>query len=1348
MQHSIFHRLSKFLWALGGAGVVLFAVYVSLGRLLAANLSYFQDEVLAEINARLPFRVEAQSIEADWRSFTPEIALHDLQIILPGSEGVPLQLIGGRIGVDVLDSLSTRSLQFTSLQLEALELKAQLTADGQLLVPGLTNGQGEVGNWLREFLLNIEYLTLRDNRVQITLPSGEQRELALDLQLSREGSSRQLYAALKSDSGTRIHISGKGLGDPFRPASFVGQGYVDIQSDQLDRFRALFPQPPAWWPAGQLASRVWLNWDRGEPSAELELAASELKFAPEGSDISVPLDNLSLQASLQRDHNRWTMFVDSLHAAAGPVQFSLPRLQVDSWDNSLRLRAADIALQPLNELLAQATLPERVAALLQTLGPRGTLTALELDTDDIGEPAQGWLASGNFRGLAVESWHGAPAVTGADGYFEISRSGGSVLLDSRDTSLEFPTVYHAPQHYSELAASIDIGWDEDAVKLHSGLITAVGEEGTVHALFGLTIPLHETEAGIEMDLSVGLRDSVTAYRDKYIPFVLHQSLLDWLHSAIGEGSVSSAGFIWRGSLHAHAAPLRTVQLFMDLAHTNVQYQPDWPMLEDFDGTLIIDDTNVSLWADSARLYDSSFSHLSAETWMDDREHMHLLVDARLDGPASDGLRVVHNSPLREMTGGAFDEWSADGELATRLRLGLDLGHHKVAPDIDLDATVKSLELGIHPGDLALVGVQGKVHYDSVAGFRADDLRGTLWGRPLRASLSQQPDATSPLVVAFRSRVATADLQRWLHLEPLAMANGTAAVSGEIDIARGQPPVLHLASGLEGVALDLPSPWEKPALEKRQLNLSLPLAGGAQELSLDLGDALRLRLGLLDHQLKSAALGLSEPPPALQDGRIRVAGSAALVDVRAWQDFADRYLLAPAAGQGAGAMAAAGTTAGTTAGAGTSPAPAVPSPGLSLDLEDVHAQKLLLWGSSFDQVTFSLHYADDALRADFDSNWASGEYAQGAGEMPRLLLHTVDVSQLLAGRAKAPPTLSADGGPLLDSSEDVLPDLPETAVEVRHLRWHGEDAGKLAFHLEGSRGQFAARDITGDFAGLTLSAEQPGQLRWQTGGESRLTAPLVVGDFGATLEQLGYARTLETDSGRLDLELAWPGSPQAFSMEKLDGTLDIDMASGRFLQNSGGAGALKVVELLNLAGVVQRLSMSHMFESGITFSKMKGKVYFHPGTIELANLTVSGNSSAFAMNGVSNIATRSLSGELVATLPVASNLPWVAALAGGLPVAAGVYVVSKVFEKPLNRLSSGVYHIGGTWDAPEFTFDRIFDDELRLAADAADPNAPAVPATPAVPLAAAGSDTAPQPAPPLPMQPLPDPNQPASDSSRK
>ena len=142
--------------------------------------------------------------------------------------------------------------------------------------------------------------------------------------------------------------------------------------------------------------------------------------------------------------------------------------------------------------------------------------------------------------------------------------------------------------------------------------------------------------------------------------------------------------------------------------------------------------------------------------------------------------------------------------------------------------------------------------------------------------------------------------------------------------------------------------------------------------------------------------------------------------------------------------------------------------------------------------------------------------------------------------------------------------------------------------------------------------------------------------------------------------------------------------------SGAAGALRVVSVLNLADIVQRLSLSDTFESGIPFYSVDGEIYFHSGVLEVARMDVQGGSS-FQFNGVSDLEAQSLDGELVATLPVARNLPWIAALAASLPVAAGVFVVSRIFDKQMNRLSSAVYSIAGSWNDPQVSFEHIFDD---------------------------------------------------------
>ncbi|MFV8820121.1 YhdP family protein [Haliea sp. E17] len=1300
LQSSIFHRLSSLLWTLAVAVLVVFAVYVSLGRLLSNSLSAWQDEVLAEINRHLPFHVDAASIQGTWHSFTPEIALHDLEITLPGG-GKPLNLIGGRIGVDVLDSLGSRSLQFTSLQLEALDLQVEVTADGRLVVPGFTNSRGEIGDWLREFLLNLETLRLRDNTVQLHFANGEQRQLTLDVLLSRAGSQRHLEASLFSSAGTRLTLSGDGLGDPFRPASFVGSAYAVLDVARLDSMLTAFASPPAAGFAGELHTQAWLDWDSGEAAVDLAVAGSGLALYGRNTDWSVPLDTLAFKAHVQGDGEGLKLFLQDGELAHNGQVAALPRLQLTTGKQAWTLRSGGFDMQPLYAVLAGATFPAPWSEVLTTLAPRGHLQTLQIQGPTGERWARDWRAEGNVSELALDSWHGAPGTRNARAYFTLDADASSVALDSRDFSLIFPTVYPHPLDYHSARARIDIDWDSEEVRLRSGPVTAVGEEGDVRALFSLAIPLHETAAGVEMELIAGLRDSDPRFRDKYLPVVLDEGLRHWLSDALVGGRLNQAGFIWRGSLRRDAEPLRTIQVMASIDETGLRFQPDWPMLQDLEGTLLVDDTRVSVWADQARLYDAAFSHLSAETWTDPAGELQLTVDASLQGAAKDGMATIRESPLSAMTGNAFHQWRADGSLAIDLRLGLNLAHPQQAPLVDLKATLAQTRVNIEPGNLQLENLGGSLLYDSARGFRSQDLGAELWQQPVTISVSQvaaagegdgraadtaaPPSAAAPATTAdrgaidvdFSGRVSAQAVQQWLNLNVLQVLSGETEVTARVALRSGQPPVLYLASTLEGAALDLPAPWSKIEPEAAPLALKLPLEGAQRVLELGLRDSLSLHLGL-DQQ--AYAVGVNQLPPALVADTVTVAGVAPMLDVREWQDFTERYLgptTAPASG-------ASGGPAALSAGA----APAR----LALQISDLQVGRLALWGNEFRDVDLRLAAAGDALAVDFATDWLEGNYSSRPGQVATLDIGMIDPGRLPRPAADADPAQPQAQGE--DGAQ--LPDLAATDVTVGRLLWKQRELGQLRFRLQGENGSYRASAIDGEIAGLTFSPQRAASLVFERGSGTRLSALLDFQDFGDTLNTLGYARFLETGRGTLDLALDWRGEPQDFSLATLEGSLGIHSEDGRFLQTPSGSGALKVVEILNLAGVVQRLSLSHVFESGIAFDSMDGQVFFHPGTIELASLNVLGSSSAFAMSGVSDVASRSLDGELVATLPVASNLPWVAALAGGLPVAAGVFVVSKVFEKQVNRLSSGVYRIEGTWNDPELTFDRIFDDELRAA----------------------------------------------------
>lgn len=1261
-----------------------------------ANLERWQVDILQLVNSNVPFIVEAGRVSGQWRGFAPEIILSDLRLGFVSSGENTLELSEGRVTVDVLNSLRSGSLQLTHVIFVDLNLNGELDSDGRFSLRGLGEGEGASTAFLREFLLNVENMTLRNNVLHLRTPAGGSRRLGLDLRLSRDGSQRHLEARLTSARGTVISLLADGVGDPTRPESFVGELYVAVQATDLAAVREFISaQPLPAWAEGALELQLWLGWDAGVPSMELQLEGRDWLISPANDSWEMPLERLALQANLARSDARWSVTVSDIALKQDDVSVVLPALQLGIAGKTAQLLTRDVVLEDVVALIsASAALPAQLRDITAALNPRGRLPALEITFSDIASPLDTWRARANFDDLEVDSYRGAPGSDAISGYVTLSPGEGLVTIDSQNPTLDFPSVFMQPLTFDELYGSLAIDWNTERLRIDSGILTTQGDEGRARVLLGLEIPTSPVKDGIEMDLLVGLQDAHPTHRIKYTPYVLDAGLLKWLRDSIGDGVIEQGAFLWRGSLKKDAAQLRTVQLAFNVADMDLTYHSLWPPVTVQEGVILIDNTDVSVWAERAALYDSVVEDLSVETWLGEQNAIMLALQGEVSGPAKDGLHVLNNSPLSGVVGAAFADWQVEGQLRTGLDMLLNLSDGSVPPVVEVATQWRDVDITIIPGNIVVDDASGLFEYSTARGFLSRDLQGFLWGQRIAAQLRQEhPDVTerydparSVLNIDLETTVNMADVRDWLQLDLLAFADGQTSAVASLRVAPGDRPLLTLQSELQGVQLDLPAPWYKPPEQSRPLHLSLPLGSGAMPLSLSLGYDLELLLSIVEGRVAGGALGLEKKLPDIEAGVMRVVGRTPLVDVDSWLAFIDTYLSSSpqtAAEQvDIAAKAQSAEPRVSLQRAQTVPHADI-SGGLPFELvvDNVHADRLVFASQFLQDVTLKLALEDTLWHFAVDNSWLRAELILPRASGPYIL----DIDYLdLAGLSQ----IAQSGG-----EESIGLQLPLMDITLENL-YHGDiRLGDLALDLRSEAGLIRAEGITGAVAGTRLPPETPGQLLWQPGGGgyTSLSGSFGFDDLGDTLEQLGYERIVETDSGAVELDLRWPGAPWDFSAATGDGAMSLDLQSGNFLNAPSGAqGALRVVSILNLADIVSRLSLSHMFESGIPFDSVKGEIYLHRGTVEVPLMEVTGGSS-FQLSGLSEVATRSLSGELVATLPVASNLPWIAALAASIPVAAGVYVVSKLFDQQMSRLSSAVYSIGGTWDDPEVNFDRMFDN---------------------------------------------------------
>ncbi len=1255
------HALAPWSWRMLVVAVVLLAAYVALGRFFMSQVPALREPILAELNQRLPFELQISSLSGGWSAFSPELTFADL-VLLPREAGAePVALGSGSLRMDLPASLSTRSLQLSRLELSDLAMDARLTDTGAIEIAGFGGGGDSeaLQLWLQAFLPNVRRLALTDNRVSLGTVGGS-FDLRLDLHLERDGNTRTLQGRVQGDS-IDLAINAEGVGNPLNPQSWAGNVFLDAKSSDLARLTGLWETLD--WPfrlSGSADAQFWLSRLDGDSIAHLRWSSAGLEVEERGGAWSLPLDALTFEAALDQRARHWSFLTEDLHVEHAGQALDLDRAQFDWWGQALRVRAKELSLDALPTIFAAGPgLPEGLRKALPDLAPSGYLQAIELRLDDLSAPATSWHLRAALEDLSVGSWRNTPALTGVTGYLDLQPQGGQIQVDAREFSMHYPNVFNAPLAYEDVLGDLYFTWDRQGLRIDSGLVRVNDPEGQASALFAVDIPFVPRDTGIELDLLIGLTGAGVEHRGKYLPYKLPQPLLSWLDTSLQGGEVRQGGFIWRGSTRKGMRDYKTFQLFLQGQDTRLRYDPAWPVLTGLD---------AMVWVDDGRTYGRAAKAQSGGVELSDvmvrvlprSGGADLSIAGDLAGDAANAGVLLRDSPLRDITAGVFERWEFSGPTKGRLRLDLPLDGSGAAPVVDLSVAVTDADIRIDQVDLFVHGVNGQLSYASDRGFTGSRAAGESLGGHFSAVAG--PADRDSLDLQIQAEIDAGAVADWLALPLLNFASGQTGVQGNLKIAPEEDPVLTLRSELVGVDLEVPEPFGKVADEPLELAISVPLRGDT-DMQLGLGERLRFEMALRGGEFSRlvGAVGGTEPDVVACDQRYCLSGAVSSLDIAAWSDFYDRFIVAEGDADE------------------SNPVP------FSYRIDSLSVGELRISQRLLGTARVDLWGVDALWQGNLESDWVQGSLSH-RDDQSHLLIEYLDAQRF------------GDGDPMaLADVRDVLSDMRVDVLEYRHGERY---LGSFGFNLDATYDPDALflTGVEGDLWGMTLDGPGPGLVRWsmQDGQEyTELELDVEFDDLGDVLESAGFAPTLESEEGAAQLRLRWPGAPTALAAVDAEGLIALNAINGRVLESRPGA--LAMISVLNLAEILRGLSLNHMFESGIPFQRAHSEFHLHQGMLEVTDLQIDGAASAFAFTGLSDLQERSIDGELVVTLPVANNLPWVAALAAGLPVAAGVFVVSKVFEKQVNRMSSAVYGVSGAIEAPEVEFRRLFDDQLTPTA---------------------------------------------------
>ncbi len=976
----------------------------------------------------------------------------------------------------------------------------------------------------------------------------------------------------------------------------------------------------------------------------------------DGSLASPPVafERASLLARWQVDGNGWQLHAPELHFhETGRRE---PRSFDGLWiagGKRFALQAPHMDLAPARAL---ATLSDSVPAGLREwlleAAPDGKLSQVRVE-------GQGdtWVGSATLDDVRWRPYGNRPGVDGLAGRAAFDQSGGVFKLGDDPVRFDWPG-FRKPM---DVRVAGTLGWWRIG-----GLWTAGASGLRIRgADFGVLARAELQFQGPgrqpRLDLAAEVDPSTMQAAKKFwVVGKMPPATIDYLDNALQEGTVELGRAALGGELSDW--PFREGQGRFDararVVQAKVEFNREWPVAEALDLDVAFDGPGMSLDGSGVILGNRVGRVVGG---IADFRDPRLVLDIDAAGRGESLQALMLASPLRARYEEHLLNASIRGPATVALALDLPLAARLVGRRIEGTIDLADAALSDPRWGIAFTEVTGRTRF-SDRGFAAEALDVVFEGKPARFNLFVGDGYTGSPSLAARATLEGRFPPQVLlaRHEPLAWLDewlkGSSAWRLSLDVpqalagAPAAPARLDVQSDLVGTAITLPAPLGKDAATPMPLSLQAPLPVGKGEITLKLGELMRLR-GRMGSDNALAGLiqfgaGAELPLPA--EGLV-VLGASDTLDAAGWIAFA-------AKGDGNGGLSAV----------------------------DLRVAQLDLLGSNFPDTRLRLQREADQTQVRL-----VGPAIEGVVRIPgKLDLGVQGQFERIHWPEKppAPPAVAGAEAIALPGEEAPGQDpavLPPLRFSVKDLRLGAMTLGQaelqatpVAQGLRVDRFTTRARRMQ-----LTASGE------WLRAGEGKSRSRFDV-DFsalalGELLASFGLAGMVEDGPIKGKLQGSWPGSPGAFALVNFDGRLRVDVGEGQLLEvEPGGRG--RVLGLISLAEIPRRLSLdfSDFFQKGFGFNTMRGEFVFADGRASTDLLEINGPAAEIRVSGSTDLRLQQYD-QRIEVLPKAGGaLPVIGAIAGG-PVGAAVGAMAQaVLQKPLKQAARTVYRISGPWKEPK------------------------------------------------------------------
>ena len=1251
MFERIYGFVGGILWRAVLWTLILTAVAVSLLTAVLPLLPSVNASLAAEIQSRTGFEAEILEIGGEMEGFRPRLTLAGVSIA-DGEKGQEVIFQAGRLQVTLNPwrSLLQRQWILSEVRASDVFIPARLDNTTSGIVVPIDPSV---------FATEIERLALNNMRVSL-LREDSEAEAALDLvvevDLRRSGSTREIQLRARGDGGLSLSMTGIGVGNPLDLSQFSGELNGRLAAKDVGPVSAFLGLSVT----GSSDLFFWTEAQGGEAQTTFQASGEALVSIAKRGSNPVAFSLEGLVTSSPQTH--WLNIVQSsIELNATRLEFS--DLHLGLRNNEWEVIVNDVDLATTSALAIDSGLvPEKFISPLENAEPTGRLGALSV----IGsfDKALDLRVSATFENIQARAHGAVPGVQGLTGTLALNSGIGRLEIDSDDFTLAIPSQFTSPLQLGRVTGLADFVFTSNALSITSGRVVADADDFKASALITGYVPIASTtDEGARLNVVLGSDAASTQRVLEFTPKTIDKDAYQWMQSSLGTGEARRVGFVLRGGIRKRDAPLRSIQISAEADLDAVIMRPELPLAERVLGHVSIDNALVTFDIDSATVGSLAVSSGLVQVGKALETRL-LTAHATIEGDLPKAVNHVAALPyLPTRVSQVLSDLTTSGGVLGQLVLSVPIKGARRVPDVSTRVLIRDASLVFAGLPIELNQLAGEFVYEYPTGITEGAIDGVFLGRPLTLDLnaannnlgSGQTNLSMKTQVLLGAAEISSLVGRSLPDELLL---GETAV--DIAFQAGDGVAVQITSDLEGLAIGLPEPFAKVAQDLSSMNVDLAISESLSA-TINYADVLAASVSRDAEQAWRAAVSIGsdhEPwlTPNSAAGTVDISGHLVEIDALAWSQLA-------------------GELSGS---AGFAAAPRVVWRDVSTDAFRFGDTALGAFRSS------GLYHDKNAAFQVISDYFAANINFDARAPLLNAQFDRLNLSAL--------PKI--DAGRLMSGESEAVGDAwPMTTVSIASLILNEKDLGNLSFDVQSGDQKVRLFGFEGMVDGVNF--ESGTEIIWdQIAASTRTSIDLTLADATNALTLLDAKSVVDFSAGTIKGELGWDGSPNNWTPSKLFGDVELQLSSGSFLPvPSQATDPLRFIGVFNLAGLVQRANVNQLFDPGLTFDRARGDFALKKGEVRVNEFSIRNGGGSLTLGGDFSMQTEEIDAELVVTLPLVDNIPWVAALAGGLPIAAGAYLASKVFEDQMTRLSSGVYSVSGPISSPAVKFMRVFDASL-------------------------------------------------------